>query len=204
MSKFLKILLVTGGVMVVFVIALSRFFSEKTVSEKIIEKKYISIQPYYPNSRRWDFDIDRRYMFSSNIGIVLKYDMIYDGTERINGYKDTKFYNKVKRNLLMYPIIANDMEKQDIHKNKYNVVRKISKQEYKILSRIYRDYKLDELQVRYDKDYLPVELLLMDRRNGKWTIVAKYSYPYSSKKEFDSALEACLNKIKSGDYLHEE
>ncbi len=171
----------------------------RTVAEDLNAQSLITVQPAYRSSDKISFDLEKESFFSVRLKWAVRNGKSYQGYKHIkdNGLAE---FRDMKKYMLYYPLIATRVKKKTIRENNFKVRQKVNNGMQKTLKKARPYLSSNEIIVIYNKDYLPIEIQLYDTVDKKWTMFARYSYPYKNRKEYEKELNECIEAVLNGDF----
>ncbi len=170
-----------------------------TIEERLNQKNLIVVQPDYTYPDKIAFDLENESFFTTDLAQAVKNGKFYEGYRHVSNNGKERF-DRRKKYTLYYPLIATKITKKEIQKSNFKVRQKVDREIQEMLEELRPYLAPTKMIVIYNKDYLPVEVKLYDTVNQKWTMFAKYSYPYKNRKEYEKELNECIEAVLNGDF----
>lgn len=127
---------------------------------------------------------------------------------------DVLFKNILERRLSS--IILNlKISKKEINQNDFKVIKEVYplldkkalKEKYPPdFEQYYLKHKLTKVKIVYNKQYLPIRIegYYEEKKEMKWHVMRKISYPYKNQKAFDKALNEEIKLIKEEEEMNKK
>ncbi|WOY88962.1 hypothetical protein R7892_09810 [Ligilactobacillus murinus] len=171
----------------------------KTIESLVKQQNFITVQPWYIYPDKISFDLEKKNLFSDDLAEAVRNGKSYEGYRHVKNNGNIKF-EKNKAYTLYYPLIANDVTKVRVRHKHFKIRQEVPKKYHEVIKSLTKRFSTTEMVVIYNKDYLPIEIQLYDTVDKKWTMFARYSYPYKNRKEYEKELNECIEAVLNGDF----